>query len=86
MGNERELRAFVEQRGRLMETMSGRRADIDRWLAQRPASDLANVTSLELAEFAGLIQLSRDVLMELVNLDDALLDFVLANKRSNQER
>ena len=86
MGNERELRAFVEQRGRLMETMSGRRADIDRWLAQRPASDLSNVTSLELAEFAGLIQLSRDVLMELVNLDDALLDFVLANRSSSQER
>lgn len=77
-----ELQSFARARQRLIEKLDEQRGDLDSWLEEHvgPAKGLS---MRDLANLAALVQLRRDALMELVELDDAMLQRIL--DRRNEE-
>ena len=80
MENVDELRSFAERRERLLTRLGEQRADLDRWLEENlgPAKEIPLPA---LATFAGLVQLRRDTLLELVALDEDVLNRLLKRRQ-----
>jgi hypothetical protein len=60
----------------------GRRR-LDVWLERHPDAD---VNAGDIQELAGLLQVRRDALTELAELDDSLLTYLLKQRRSGAEQ
>jgi hypothetical protein len=80
MESTEELQAFARARQHLLDQLAEQRGDLDRWLAEHlgPARDLS---IRDLASLAALVQIRRDTLMELVNLDDRMLEHILERRK-----
>jgi len=65
---------FAERRARLMERLDSSRTHVDAWIE---AHRNAKATISELAQLEGLLAERRNMLDELVKLDDSLLDHLV---------
>ena len=80
METTEELDAFARARQRLLDQLAEQRGDLDQWLQTHlgPAKDLS---VRDLASLAALVQIRRDTLMELVDLDDQMLQRILERRQ-----
>ena len=79
-----QIKAFARHRERLLERLTEQRKDLDRWLEEH-VGDEKDVSTLALATLAGIVQMRRDTLMDLVKLDDELLQRVLGRHQSERQ-
>jgi hypothetical protein len=81
MESQKAFGEFVNRRGRLNKRIDASRVDLDVWMATHANRELSLE---ELTEFEFLLQSRRDVLAELVKLDDEIMDHLLEMRRHNQ--
>ena len=65
---------FAERRARLMERLDSSRTHVDAWIEAHMAT---KVTITELAQLEGLLAERRNMLDELLKLDDSLLEHLV---------
>ena len=79
-----ELQAFAGQRQKLLALLAEERGDLDRWLEEH-VGPAGNVSMHDLATLAGLVQLRRDTLLELVKLDEDMLERLLERRKEEHQ-
>jgi hypothetical protein len=69
-----ELRRFVQRRARLNDKLEEAKARIDVWVNEHETGE---ASSTELAYLEGLLEARRDLLRELLALDDSFMEYLL---------
>ena len=69
-----EFQRFVQRRARLNKQLDDARDRIDVWIAQNETGD---ASSTQLAYLEGLLEVRRDLLRDLLELDDSFMDYLL---------
>ena len=65
------LRAFIEKRADLIADLDAGAGEIDAWLEKNGTAGEANLT--QIAQLAGIVELRRNALRRLADLDDDFL-------------
>jgi hypothetical protein len=71
-----KLEVFRRRRGRLNQALTDTRHDVDEWLTGHPN----NGSISELNQLAMLLAERRELLQELIDVDDRFIDYLVASR------